>query len=67
MANIDFGEDKLGADGDAFYEMLMQAHEGLSEQESHALNIRLVLIMANHISDVNTLRALLHSARNLSD
>lgn len=55
-------EDKLGADGDAFYNALMDAHEGLSVAESHAMNARLVLIMANHIGDLDTLRQLLAAA-----
>ena len=41
----------LGARGDEFYEALMAAHEGLSEDDSHALNAQLVLILANHIGD----------------
>ena len=44
--------DKLGADGDVFYNALMDVHEGLSEAESHALNARLILIMANQIGDL---------------
>ena len=51
--------DKLGADGDAFYNALMDAHEGLSTDESHALNARLVLIMANEIGDLDKLKTLL--------
>ena len=62
MNKIDANENDLGANGDAFYEMLMQAHDGLSEDESHALNIRLVLLFANHIADVEKLRSLLESA-----
>lgn len=56
-------EDKLGADGDAFYHALMDIHEGLSESESHALNARLVLIMANQIGDLETLKHLLNASR----
>lgn len=56
-------EDNLGADGDAFYNALMDAHDGLSEAESHALNARLVLILANQIGEIETLRALLETAR----
>lgn len=52
-------QDNLGADGDAFYNALMDAHEGLSEAESHALNARLVLMMANEIGDLGTLKTLL--------
>lgn len=58
--------DNLGAEGDAFYNALMNAHEGLSEGESHALNARLVLIMANQIGDLETLEKLLDIARRAS-
>lgn len=54
--------DNLGQDGDAFYNALMDVHEGLSEAESHALNARLVLIFANQIGDLETLKSLLEVA-----
>lgn len=60
-------QDNLGADGDAFYNALMDAHEGLSEAESHALNARLVLIMANQIGDLTTLKNLLSTATKAAD
>lgn len=60
-------QDNLGADGDAFYNALMDAHEGLSEAESHALNARLVLIMANQIGDLTTLKNLLFTATQAAD
>ncbi|MGR3481037.1 DUF2783 domain-containing protein [Salipiger marinus] len=53
----------LGARGDEFYEALMAAHDGLSEAESHALNARLVLLLANRIGDVDALKDLLAVAR----
>lgn len=49
-------------DPDGFYEALMRAHEGLSAAESHALNARLVLLMANEIGDAERLKALLDLA-----
>eukprot|EP01034_Spumella_vulgaris_P036706 gene36706-45279_t len=36
---------------DDFYEALIAAHQGLSTPESHAMNARLVLLLANHIGD----------------
>jgi hypothetical protein len=56
--------DGLGASGDDFYERLMAAHEGLSEAQSHALNARLVLLMANEIGEIESLNALLQFARD---
>ncbi len=34
---------------DEFYADLLAAHEGLSDDESAALNNRLILLLANHI------------------
>ncbi|MDJ0994720.1 MAG: DUF2783 domain-containing protein [Dinoroseobacter sp.] len=48
---------------DAFYAELLAAHRGLSDEESHALNARLVLILANHVGDLEALRAALELAR----
>jgi len=39
------------ADPDALYTALIEAHGGLSEAESVALNARLILLLANHIGD----------------
>ena len=46
------------------YEALLSAHRGLGEAESHALNARLVLLLANHISDIDVLREAFEMARN---
>lgn len=39
------------ADPDGFYAELIDAHDALSEDQSAALNARLVLLLANHIGD----------------
>ncbi len=62
-----FGDDKLGAAGDTVYGALTAIHEGLSEGESHALNARLVLLMANEIGDGERVTALFEAARRYSD
>lgn len=49
--------------GDDFYEALIEAHHGLSERQSEALNARLILLLANHIGDVPVLRQALTRAR----
>ncbi len=49
-------------DPDGFYDMLLAAHEGLSKEDSDALNARLILILANHIGDRDVLRAALAAA-----
>jgi hypothetical protein len=38
-------------DPDGFYAELLEAHGGLSDDDSIALNARLILILANHIGD----------------
>lgn len=50
-------------DSDGFYAALLRAHDGLSEAESHALNARLVLILANHAGDNDILVEALELAR----
>ena len=40
---------------DDFYEALIEAHQGLSTEESHAYNARLVLLLANHIGSLPVL------------
>jgi hypothetical protein len=42
-------------DPDVAYRALIEAHRGLSDEESAALNTRLVLILANHIADMDVL------------
>ncbi len=49
---------------DDFYEALIDAHQGLSDDDSHALNARLVLLLANHIGAMPVLREALAAARD---
>lgn len=49
--------------GDTFYELLLQAHEGLSEEQSELLNASLVLLLANHVGDLRVLREAVALAR----
>lgn len=49
-------------DPDGFYEEIVGAHEGLSDEESEALNARLVLLLANHIGDREVLSEALRAA-----
>jgi hypothetical protein len=51
------------ADPDGFYEALINTHQGLSDEDSEALNARLILILANHIGDGEVLRAALATAK----
>ncbi len=49
---------------DDFYEALIEAHQGLDTEESHAFNARLVLVLANHIGALAVLREALEAARS---
>lgn len=51
-------------DPDEAYALLIAAHEGLGEVESHALNARLVLILMNHVGDGRVLAEALRLARD---
>ena len=44
------------ADPDAAYIALVEARRGLSEEAAAALDTRLVLILANHIGDLDVLK-----------
>jgi len=48
---------------DDFYEALIEAHRDLSPEESHALNARLVLLLANHIGALGVLKQAFDAAR----
>ncbi|MDI6835437.1 MAG: DUF2783 domain-containing protein [Rhizobiaceae bacterium] len=48
---------------DESYARLIKAHEGLSEEESHAMNARLILILMNHIGDHGVISEALELAR----
>lgn len=48
---------------DDFYEALIAAHHGLDAPASHALNARLVLLLANQVGDQDILLAALRVAR----
>ena len=48
---------------DDFYEELIGLHAGLSDEESQKVNAKLVLILANHIGEIEVLREALECAR----
>jgi Protein of unknown function (DUF2783) len=51
------------ADPDAVYVALIDARRGLSEQAAAAFDARLVLLLANHIGDIDVLRQAITVAR----
>ncbi len=48
---------------DDFYQALIDAHAGLDDARSTALNARLVLLLANHVGDLEALREAIALAR----
>ena len=52
-------------DPDALYAAIIEAHAGLSDADSAALNARLVLLLANHIGDESVVREALSVARRV--
>ncbi|MDA7424789.1 DUF2783 domain-containing protein [Thalassococcus lentus] len=50
-------------DPDGFYAELLDAHEGLTDDESAAFNARLILILANHIGERAVLSEALRTAK----
>ncbi len=54
------------SDPDTAYRLIVEAHRGLSEEESAALDTALVLVLANHIGDLGVLREAIALARRHS-
>lgn len=48
---------------DDFYAALLAAHEGLSDDDSAALNARIILLLANQIGDQSILEDALRKAK----
>jgi hypothetical protein len=48
---------------DDFYEMLVELHRDLSEEQSEMVNARLILLLANHVGDMDVLREAMRLAR----
>jgi hypothetical protein len=52
-------------DADAFYEQLLDAHQGLSREQSELLNARLILLLANEVGDPGVLKDCVEAARQV--
>ena len=52
-------------DADTFYEQLLDAHQGLSAEESQLLNARLILLLANQVGDAKVLMECIEAARQM--
>jgi len=51
-------------DADDVYEMLIETHRGLTQEQSRTVNARLILLLANHIGDIDVLAEATRIARN---
>ena len=49
--------------GDDFYEALIDSHRDLSDEQSEHVNASLILLLANHVGDLDVLREALQIAR----
>ena len=47
---------------DDFYEALIDLHRGLTDEQSRQLNARLILLLANHIGDMEVLAQAMKAA-----
>jgi uncharacterized protein DUF2783 len=52
-------------DADGFYELLLDAHEGLAPDESQLFNARLILLLANQVGDPKVLQECVEAAKTL--
>lgn len=59
--------DNLDSKGDDIYAALLSAHEGLDAAASVRLNIRLLLLLINHVGNVDVIREAIDCARATSD
>jgi hypothetical protein len=50
--------------GDNFYELLIETHRDLSDEQSRLVNARLILLLANHVGDLRVLQEALSAARD---
>ena len=50
-------------DADTFYEQLMDAHDGMSREQSELFNARLILLLANQVGDAKLLRECIAAAQ----
>ena len=58
--NIDFN---LGTQGDSLFNDLLNAHEGLTDDQSIQLNAAIILLLSNHIGDAAVVRDAITRAR----
>ncbi|OFX03632.1 MAG: DUF2783 domain-containing protein [Alphaproteobacteria bacterium RIFCSPHIGHO2_12_FULL_63_12] len=55
------------ADPDSLYQKLIEAHAGLSDAQSTALNARLILLLINHIGDKSVIEEAIDAAKGAKE
>ena len=58
--NADFN---LGTEGDGLFNDLLNAHDGLTDDESSQLNAAIILLLSNQIGDATVIRDAIARAR----
>ena len=48
---------------DEFYEALIDVHRDLTLEQSHQVNAKLILLLANHIGDLDVLKDAMQRAK----
>jgi hypothetical protein len=56
--------DNHFTDADGFYELLLDAHQGLNPAQSELLNARLILLLANQVGDLTVLQQCIEAAKS---
>jgi hypothetical protein len=59
----DLAKDRLGQNAEAFQEALLEAHEELTLEQCVRMDVRLILILASQIGDIDFLKRALAAAR----
>ena len=60
MLNLDVNV----SEPDEMYQVIIDMHEGLSDEQSNAANARLILLLANHIGQLSVVRQAAEIARH---
>ena len=55
-------EPNIGSPDD-FYQELIDLHRDLTDEQSAVVNAKLILLLANHVGDIEVLRAAMAEAR----
>ena len=63
MSNLITDPNLVNADNT--YAQLIDAHEGLSDEQRQALNARLILVLINHIGDDAVIQQALAAAKSI--